>query len=158
MDLATIRYFLRVQRANPKLRTWSDVGYEYLHAFLQAGLPVRAVSVTGTMFEYDTENRWLAVVDAFGRPLVDYGFVNVVCGFGDDFRSWTTFAKHNVAITGCFPRLPNDPEVLLLRKYDHIYGISENDTAELQARGLNAVWLPLDVNTIKEVFKVLSWE
>lgn len=108
---------------------WDKIGREYLRAFLEAGYPTRAVG--STLGDLDTPE-WDALREAFPQVTglgpndlaavnLDGDYLNVVCGFPDDFTSWWVAGRKNVAITACHPRpIEKESDRTSLAPYDLI--------------------------------------
>ena len=109
---------------------WDMIGREYLRAFLEAEYPTKAIPTVmgdlGTAEWEDVRAAFITVTGDGPHDLKDVSlekgkFLNVVCGWGDDFeRFWTQDVLANIAITACHPKTfePKDKPGLL--KYDLI--------------------------------------
>lgn len=134
------------------LHQWHHIGREYLKALLGAGYQVRLVGSTlGDLSDpfWDDVRAALPIITGPGKddievPSLDGDWVNIVCGFGDDFGTWHMPGRLNIAITACHPRTPDEERIkAALRKYDAVI-------APPQDTGLLAMCIPeIKVDTCK---------
>lgn len=126
MPLPTVRFCMRMSDQ----WSWDRVGREFLKAFIEAGFPTKAMP---TVFGDLTGPEWDEVREAFSHivglgkdevqhaELIPGQYLNVVCGFADDFEKyWTKDVLANIAITACHPRTFSEADKAGVAKYDLI--------------------------------------
>ena len=76
-----VRYFCLVGPATDG-SSWPDLGYRYLAALRDAGVPVRAVSIGAAFFNPPPSEvawaHWVRIAELFRAPMQG-DYVNVVC-------------------------------------------------------------------------------
>ena len=140
------------------LTNHSDVGWAYLHGLLKAGFTVRAIPSTGMAYGTLETGKWVKLKDAFMTDVLKdaKSFVNVVVGFGGDFEKFWTAGISNIAVTTCWPRLPNAQEIVSLDKYDYILAPFDSDVQALVRAGLGVKLVYPNVEQLTEFFGPLA--
>ena len=140
----------------PPLFWWDKIANEYARAIHATTLGICCMTTTRAAVDHTDElSHWQSLVRQFMAPVADR-YVNVVCcDNGEVHQFFTVGAAANVAITGTYPRPPNEAELRALRHYDAIWAISPKDAEELVALGLPAVHVPADATVLERMLKEL---
>lgn len=138
----------------PPLFWWDKVANEYARAIAATGLGICCMTTTRQAVDHTDElSHWRSLIDRFMWPVADR-YVNVVCcDNGEVHQFFTVGAAANIAITGTYPRAPNELEIKALRHYSAIWGITQKDADELVALGLPAVYVPADATVLERMLK-----
>ena len=131
LDASTVLYWFHARPLGGAAQ-WSEIGKLYADALIKA-VDITMVGLYGVL-----DDPSLAEYDAQLRAPLRKKFTTICCGFGGDFARPYCEGGRNIAITGCIPRIPNQAEIDLLKRWE-VYALNGEHAENLVRAGLSEV-------------------
>ena len=153
--LVALRGVIAEDRVPPAV-FWDRLANQYARALSESELGLCCMSTARSNVDLvDEDSHWHALTHRFMAPVADR-YVNVVCCDNGELQTYFTVgAAANVAITGTYPRPPNEVELKALRHYDAVWCPRPEWVDTLRALDVRCDHIPAEPRILHNLLKEL---